>query len=135
MLLSLQRAVVLACVGVAVEVAYTALTEPQGGARRIGYSYLWMFPVYALIEPALSALRPLVGAWAWPARAALYAAAIMVVELIVGLALQKSLGEAPWEPNYRKSRWHVLGVVRLDYFPAWAGAAMLFERAWLLLAR
>jgi hypothetical protein len=133
-LLHLERAAVMGCVGVAVEVLFTAFTEPQGGKRLIGYSYVWMFPVYALLYPGLLLLRPLIGAWWWPWRGCAYAAGIMLVELIVGLVLHAALGEAPWEPNYRKTRWHVLGVVRLDYFPAWAAAALVFERAFRLIA-
>jgi hypothetical protein len=128
-LLHLERAAVLGCVGVAAEVVFTAFTEPQGGKRLIGYSYIWMFPIYALLYPGMHLLRPFLGSWAWPSRASFYAAAIMFFELLTGLALHAALGEAPWEPNYRGRRWTVFNVVRLDYFPAWAAGAMIFERA------
>lgn len=135
MMIHLQRTLVLACVGVAAEVLFTAFTAPAGGKRLIGFSYAWMFPVYALLYPGFALLRPHVGAWPWPARAALYAVLIMSVELATGLVLRAALGEAPWEPGYRGKRWCVLGLVRLDYFPAWAAAALVFERAFKLLAR
>lgn len=128
-LLHLERAAVLACVGVAAEVLFTAFTEPAGGKRLIGFSYVWMFPIYALLYPGIRLLAPLVGTRPWPARAALYAALIMVFELLTGLVLRAALGEAPWEPGYRGKRWCVLGLVRLDYFPAWAAGALIFERA------
>lgn len=131
----LERAAVLACAGVAAEVLFTALTEPQGGKRLIGYSYIWMFPVYALLYPGFRILTPLVGGWAWPVRAALYAALIMAFELLTGLTLRAALGSAPWEPGYRGKRWCVLGLVRLDYFPAWAAGALIFERVYRLVAR
>lgn len=133
--LHLERAAILACVGVAVEVLYTALTERASGKRLVGYSYVWMFPIYALLYPGFRLLRPLVAAWAWPARACLYAVLIMVFELLAGLVLRAAVGEAPWEPNYRGKRWCVAGLVRLDYFPAWAAAALVFERAYRLVAR
>lgn len=128
-LLHLERAAVLACVGVAAEVVFTAFMEPQGGKRLIGYSYVWMFPVYALLYPGMLLLKPYVGGWAWPVRASFYAAAIMFFELLTGLVLRAALGEAPWEANYRGKRWAVLSLVRLDYFPAWAAGALIFERA------
>ncbi|MFI5345963.1 MAG: hypothetical protein ACHQ51_06280 [Elusimicrobiota bacterium] len=131
----IERTLVLACVGVAVEVLYTALTERSSGKRLIGYSYVWMFPVYALLYPGFFLLRPFVAVWSWPLRACLYAVLIMVFELLTGLILRAAVGEAPWEPNYRGKRWCVLGLVRLDYFPAWAAAALVFERAYLLIAR
>ena len=133
--LHLERAAVLACVGVAAEVAFTALTERAGGKRLIGYSYLWMFPVYALLYPGVRLLERVIGSWPWPARAAAFAAGIMAFELLTGLVLRAALGEAPWEANYRGKRWCVMGLVRLDYFPAWAAAALIFERAYFLVAR
>jgi hypothetical protein len=133
--LHLERTAVLACVGVAAEVLFTAFTERSGGKRLIGYSYVWMFPVYALLYPGFRLLDPLIGAWAWFARAAVYAAGIMVFELLTGLVLRAALGEAPWEANYRGKRWCAMGLVRLDYFPAWAAAALIFERAYFLVAR
>jgi len=129
-----ERAALLACVGVAAEVVFTAFLEPKGGKRLIGFSYVWMFPVYALLYPGFLVLRPLVGAWAWPLRAALYAAGIMVFELLTGLVLRAALGEAPWEVQYRGKPRVVLGLVRLDYFPAWAAAALVFERAFRIVA-
>jgi hypothetical protein len=132
-LLAVERCAVLACVGVAAEVAFTAFTEPQGGKRLIGYSYVWMFPIYALLYPGIALLRPFIGACWWPWRASVYAAGIMAVELIVGLILRAALGEAPWEANYRGRRWTVLGLVRLDYFPAWAAGALIFERVFRLI--
>jgi hypothetical protein len=128
-----ERAAVLACVGVAAEVAFTALTSPSGGRRLAGYSYLWMFPVYALLYPGIRLSLFLIGGWAWPLRAAFYAAVIMTGELVTGLILRAALGEAPWEPEYRGKRWCALGLVRLDYFPAWAAGALVFERAYRLL--
>jgi hypothetical protein len=124
----------LSCVGVAAEVVFTALTSPKRDKRLTGYSYVWMFPIYALLYPGFRLLLPVVGAWAWPLRAALYAAIIMVCEMLTGLALRAAVGEAPWEPEYRGHKWAVLDLVRLDFFPAWAAGALAFERAYRLIA-
>ncbi len=129
-----ERTLLLACVGVAAEVVFTALTSPKRDKRLTGYSYVWMFPIYALLYPGFRLLLPLVGGWAWPLRAALYAVIIMVCELLTGLALRAAVGEAPWEPEYRGHRWAVLDLVRLDFFPAWAAGALAFERAYRLIA-
>jgi len=132
-LLHLQRTLLLACVGVAAEVVFTALASGKRDRRLLGYSYVWMFPIYALLYPGFRLLLPLVGEWAWPLRGALYAVIIMVCELLTGLALRAAVGEAPWEPEYRGHKWAVMSLVRLDYFPAWAAGALLFERAYRLL--
>jgi hypothetical protein len=133
--LHLERAAVLACVGVAAEVLFTAFTAPAGGKRLIGFSYVWMFPIYALLYPGFLFLGPVLNALPWWARASAYAAGIMVFELLTGLVLRAALGEAPWEPGYRGKRWCVFGLVRLDYFPAWAAAALGFEAVFRLLTR
>ncbi len=129
----LERAALLACVGVAAEVVFTALTSGARGSRLTGYSYVWMFPIYALLYPGFRLLLPHTVAWTWPARAASYAALIMICEMLTGLALRAALGEAPWEPEYRGKRWAVLNLVRLDFFPAWALGALAFERAYRLI--
>jgi hypothetical protein len=129
-----ERTLILACVGVAFEVIFTALTSPRRDRRLVGYSYVWMLPIYALLYPGFRLLLPLVGDWAWPLRAASYAVIIMVFEMLTGLALRAAVGEAPWEAEYRGKRWAVLGLVRLDYFPAWAAGALVFERFYRLIA-
>ena len=96
--LHLERTILLACVGVAAEVVFTALTSGKRDRRLLGYSYVWMFPIYALLYPGFRLLLPLVGDWAWPLRGALYAVLIMVCELLTGQAIRAAVGEAPWEP-------------------------------------
>jgi len=124
----------MACVGMAAEVVFTAFMSAKRDRRLIGYSYVWMFPIYALLYPGFALLLPHVGNWAWPLRGALYAVLIMVCELLTGLALRGAIGEAPWEPEYRGKKWAVLDLVRLDFFPSWALGALVFERAYVLIA-
>lgn len=133
MLPHLERAALLAAVGVAAEVIFTALTADKRDPRLKGYSYVWMLPIYALLYPGFHLLLPYTENWAWPLRGMFYATLIMVVELLTGLILRAALGEAPWEPEYRGKRWAVLNLVRLDFFPAWAAGALVFERAYLLI--
>ena len=54
-----------ACVGVAMEVAFTAATDvaERRDPRLMGYTYLWMFPVYAAVPVLLSLLHPPMAAW------------------------------------------------------------------------
>ena len=134
MLLHLEKTLLLASAGIAAEIVFTALCNARkNGMRLIGYSYVWMLPIYMLLYPGFMVLTPIAGGWAWPLRAAFYAALIMVFELITGLILRAAIGEAPWEPEYRGHTWAVMSLVRLDYFPAWALAALVFERAYRLL--
>lgn len=131
--LDLQRTALLACVGIAAEVFFTAATAKKRDRRLLGYTYVWMFPIYALLYPGFALLLPYVGAWAWPLRASFYAIMIMIFEGITGLIIRAAVGEAPWECEYRGHKWAVGDLVRLDFFPAWAAGALVFERAYRLL--
>ena len=135
MLLHFERALLMASVGVCAEIVFTAFMDARRtrDPRLIGYSYVWMVPIYALLYPGFRLLLPLVGNWAFPLRGVLYAAGIMICELLTGLALRAAIGEAPWEKEYRGKRWAVLDLVRLDFFPAWAAGALVFERAYGLI--
>lgn len=98
------------------------------GARRLevrGPSTRWMVVLYGLalplFEPVHDAVRDRP---AWQ-RGAVYAAGIMAVEAVSGLAWRRASGAVPWE--YR-SGLAVGGVTRLDYAPAWALVGLAAER-------
>ena len=124
-----------ACIGVAFEVVFTAVTDfPKNRSwRLLGYSYIWMLPIYALIPVFLGILYPWMGAWPLLARVSAYAGLLMVVEYVTGWILRRTTGACPWESNYYGSRWAIHGLVRLDYFPSWAFACFLFEKLYLAL--
>jgi hypothetical protein len=125
----------LVCVGLSLEVVFTALSELQGAKdwRLMGYTYVWMIPIYALIYPALCVLYPRVGAWPFYLRGVLYVGLIYIVEYAGGWLIRRVTGECPWEKGYHKARWGVHGLIRLDFAPAWLGAAFLFESVFRLL--
>jgi hypothetical protein len=131
----LLQMAVFACVGVAFEVVFTAFTEfPKTKDKRLmGSSYVWMFPIYALIPVFLGALYPRVGGWNVVLRLGLYVFLLLCCEYASGWALRKATGECPWERNYYPSRWSIHGLIRLDYIPSWALACFLFERLYLSL--
>lgn len=116
--------------GWAIEIVWTAvgrtLEESEARWRLAGTTYLWMFPIYGsiafLYEPVHDAIR----AWAWPLRGTLYAAGFMTVEFLTGWTLRRTIGLCPWDYTGR-CRWHVLGLVRLDYAPAWALLGLALE--------
>lgn len=128
------NAAIFACVGTTFEVVFTALCElrERRNWRLMGWSYLWMPPIYGLAYPFLLALWPLVGDWAWPLRGALYVALLYAMEYATGRLLRAATGACPWD--YGNARWAVHGVIRLDYAPAWLLAVLLFERLFLALS-
>lgn len=127
--LTLTHALLLVAVGLACEVVFTALCDfrKTRDLRLMGYTYVWMVPIYLVVYPALCILYPRVSAWAWPLRGAFYVALIYAVEYSSGWVLRKATGECPWERGYRGSRWSVSDLIRLDFAPGWLLAAFVYE--------
>jgi uncharacterized membrane protein len=100
----------------------------RGRDRRLtGQTSLWMFPIYGLIqplyEPLHDALRERLAA---PGRGLVYSLGFLAVEYVSGRVLRAVVGEASWD--YSRARYHLHGLIRLDYLPLWAGAGLALER-------
>lgn len=111
--------------GWCLEITFTALHSLQKRELRLmGQTSLWMFPIYGsacLLEPLSKKLKNA----PFQIRGSVYALCIFAGEYLSGRFLdQRAL--CPW--NYERSRWHIRKVVRLDYFPNWFLAGLLFER-------
>jgi uncharacterized membrane protein len=111
------------------EVVFTAIVGFIGrrDRRLTGQTSLWMFPIYGLVqplyEPLHDALRHRLSA---SGRALVYALGFFAVEYLSGRLLRKVVGEAPWD--YSHARFHLHGLIRLEYVPLWAGAGLGLER-------
>lgn len=107
------------------EIIYTSLLSLRRREFTLkGQTSLWMFPIYGS-ACFLAPLFRLVKIFPSFIRGSIYAACIFTGEYLTGRFLSlKQL--CPW--NYRRSRWNVKEVVRLDYFPNWFLAGLLFER-------
>lgn len=123
------RDFLLISVGFTFEVLFTAVYDfkKSGNLRLKGFTYIWMLPIYAVVYPALLWLYPHTMKHHWAARGFFYVAIIYVIEYTSGWALRKVVGECPWEAEYRGHKWAVHDLIRLDFFPAWLVAALLFE--------
>lgn len=89
----------------------------------MGQTSLWMFPIYGsacLLNPMFKLLKN----FSFVVRGSVYAICIFIGEYITGRFLDKRK-LCPW--NYERARWHIQKVVRLDYFPNWFLAGLLFE--------
>lgn len=96
----------------------------RGDARLLGRTSVWMFPIYgmaALIGPIYKKIKY------WPIllRGFFYGASIMAGEFLSG-SLLRFFGICPWD--YSDSSYNIAGLVRLDYFPVWVLAGLVFER-------
>lgn len=130
--------VVFASLGVTTEVVFTAFMNlinqtPLCGKPLIalaGDSYVWMILVYALI--------PIIGHYGYDKikkyniilRLIIYVILIYIVEFTSGFILQKTLGSCPWHYD---SGWQIMGLIRLDFFPAWAFFCWMVERLYVFM--
>ena len=83
-----------------------------------------MFPIYGMAAFLAPFFRLFKGKPVW-LRGPFYALCIFTGEYTTGYLLRKK-DLCPWD--YSRSKWNVDGLIRLDYFPFWVVAGLLFER-------
>jgi len=133
-----ERFLFYSCFGVALEVIFTSLFDfafVLSDQRLIGQSYLWMFPVWGV---GLMGLEKVSGleVWInlqWWKRAFIHAFMIFGIEALYGALLREITGTVPWD--YSEALLGIDGLIRLDYFPIWAGLGLGLERLFPLVRR
>ena len=111
-------------IGWCIECAYTGFKQLlKGNFKLIGTTSLWMFPIYGMavfiipIYENIKHLNILI-------RAVIYGVLIISVEYITGSILNL-FDCCPW--SYSTVATSYNGLIRLDYFPLWMMAGLLFE--------
>ena len=130
--------VAFGCIGITTEIFFTAIVDAITAVqnsepinwRLLGTSYIWMFPIYGLAGLAFPVLMGKIGKWPAWLRWAFYGVVILAVEFVTGWALDMATGRCPWEYT---TGWHIMGYIRLDYYPLWVGFGIMIERIYLLL--
>lgn len=92
--------------------------------KAMGYTFLWMIPIYA----ALIVLEPLsrwLQATPFWARGFVYLVMLWVAEYASGALIKKISGTIPWDYSY--SRFSVHGYIRWDFAPFWYGFTLMAE--------
>jgi uncharacterized membrane protein len=122
-----------ACVGITTEMFFTAISSVVESIinkesiswRLLGFSYVWMFPIYG----SISFLAPLVLGFLakYPLMLRLFLAALVIftVEFISGFILDQLTGSCPWEYQHG---YHIMGYIQLEYLPAWMLFAFMIEK-------
>lgn len=131
--------VAFGCIGITTEIFFTAIVDAITAVqhnepinwRLLGTSYIWMFPIYGLAGLAFPLLMTMLDKWPFWLRWAFYGVAILAVEFVTGWALDMATGRCPWEYT---TGWHIMGYIRLDYYPLWVGFGVMIERIYLLLS-
>jgi uncharacterized membrane protein len=122
--------------GWCIEVAFTGVSRfmHERDLRLTGQSYLWMLPIYGLGGLLLEGIRRLAEPAPLIARGLCYMTAIYAVEFSAGFLIRRLVGHSPWN-YYGRTRWQVLGLIRLDYAPFWFAVGLGFEWANDLMMR
>lgn len=95
-----------------------------------GMTYVWMAFIYAII-PILGVLfYDKVKNIPFWLRLPMYVCIIYLVEFTSGYILKLITGSCPWE---YKTGWQIMGLIRLDYFPAWLFFAWMIERLYVFV--
>lgn len=120
-----NKFILCGAIGWCLEIFWTGLGSLKKGKRKLmGQSSLWMFPIYgcaAIISP----LSRLYRNCNFLLRGLIYMFHIFLGEYIFGSMLKKK-DMCPWD--YSASKYHVNGVIRLDYAPVWFLTGLLYEK-------
>ncbi len=134
----LGRFVVYGLIGWCIECCFTSVVDLATGAgdlRLMGYSYLWMHPIWGM--GLLMGERLTLGLrrarLSRATRALVGMAACFAVEYVSGALLVALIGRCPWD--YSASPWSVNGLIRLDYAPFWWMCGWLYEPLGALIRR
>jgi uncharacterized membrane protein len=121
------RFLIYGLIGWCVEVLFTGLSSAvfQRDRTLTGKTYLWMHPVWGLTCLALEQLQDLLVQEHRLVRALIYVGVIYLSEFSSGWVLRKTIGKCPWD--YTGKGFNVMGLIRLDYAPAWMLAALAYE--------
>lgn len=121
------------CLGIATEIVFTAsvgiknqiINGNISDFSLTGHTYVWMFPIYALIPLLFPLAYSQVQTYHLSIRLFLYALTIFTVEFISGWGLDMLTGRCPWEYS---GTFSILGYIRLDYTPAWMLFGYILEQ-------
>lgn len=111
--------------GWCMEIAFTAFHSFRRQKYDLtGTTSLWMFPIYGsavLLKPFFYLLRKC----RTGVRGTIYAGLIFAAEYLSGSLLKKH-NLCPW--NYRRCRFQVGSLIRLDFLPLWFLTGLMFEK-------
>lgn len=121
------RFVIYGLLGWITEIIFTGTGSLLANSLHLtGHTYLWMFPIYGMavfLEPIHDRIRTA----PWVIRGIIWAAVIIMIEYVSGWLLAALIGFCPWDYT-GESPFSVDGYIRLDFFPFWFAAGLIFEQ-------
>lgn len=97
-----------------------------------GKTYVWMFPIYAIIPFAFDFLYNRLKKLPLMARLFIYASLIFVIEFISGFLLKQITGKCPWEYT---TGLQICGFIQLQFLPFWMFFAFIIEYLFLFIEK
>lgn len=128
--------------GITLEVFWTSISHliEARNPRLVGKTYLWMFPIYAVVPSIyLFVLSHFQGTSIF-IRGIFYMIGFYLLEFISGYLIKKAVGVSPW--NYQDHsiklfgktyKTHFKGIICLEYAPVWYIYGILFEFYYIFL--
>lgn len=125
----LTRMIIYGFGGMCGEVVYTALIDSVANrdVRLMGKTYLWMFPIYALLGPLYEPVHDLIRGLPWQARALVWSLGFTAIEHGTGWVIERLTGKCPWDYVAAGARFAINPYIRWDYFPIWAAIGLAVE--------
>ena len=121
----MKKILMCGSIGWCMEILWTGIhCLPQKDFTLMGYSSIWMFPIYgmaAVIGPVSKYLKELSALH----RGSIYTMGIYFMEFTTGSLLTK-FQICPWD--YSQSPFNYKGLIRFDYAPLWFLAGLFFEK-------
>lgn len=123
----IKRFLLYGITGWCMEIIWTGLGSAlQGDLRLASHTYLWMFLIYGLAV-FLETLHDAIRECSWQVRGLIWMIVIVSLEYFTGFLLDTIVGACPWDYS-KNAPLSLYGYIRLDYFPVWFMAGLLFER-------
>lgn len=117
--------IVCGLTGWCMEIAFTSAGAlGKKDKKLMGQTSAWMFPIYGTAA-LIGEIAPRIAHWPLAVRGLLYGSSIMAGEYISGSILTK-FDVCPW--SYKGCKYAVKDIVRLDFFPFWMVAGLIFEK-------
>lgn len=126
----LIRYIIYGLLGMNMEIFWTSLSGIKSGSHNlIGHTSIWMFFIYGLAVLIMEPIHNLIADQNWFLRGCVWASVIFVIEFTTGGILRLFQIE-PW---HYTGEFSIMGLIRIDYAPAWFAVGLLFERIHTLL--
>ena len=118
------RFVIYGALGCLMEVLWTGLGSLTTKNYRLSSNTsLWMFFIYGMVA-FLEPVFRMIGDMPLVLRGLVYAILIFAGEFASGSIL-KRMEVCPWD--YSNKRYHIKGLICIEYLPAWVVAGLVFE--------